>query len=96
MGFSPLHLAVINNHVDLCDVLIRAGIGKDGRTKVDRTPLHFAAYHGHFEILKILLYSGVEVDCKDMVRKIQICCHIIFLKLKKDLYFKYSMKILKY
>lgn len=57
----------MNNHYDTCDILIRAGVGKDGRTKVDRTPLHFAAYEGFYQVAKLLLMHGADVDCRDMV-----------------------------
>lgn len=50
-----------------CEVLLRAGISKDARTKVERTPLHMAAYEGHSEVVELLLKHGAEVNAKDMV-----------------------------
>ncbi|XP_018321808.1 GA-binding protein subunit beta-1 [Agrilus planipennis] len=67
LGTSPLHLAAQNNHLDVCCLLLRAGISKDARTKVDRTPLHMAAYKGHYEIVECLLTNGAEVNCKDLL-----------------------------
>lgn len=67
LGTSPLHFAALNNHLDTCEVLLRAGISRDARTKVDRTPLHMAAYEGHVTIVNILIYNGAEVDARDMV-----------------------------
>ncbi|XP_055619896.1 GA-binding protein subunit beta-2 [Toxorhynchites rutilus septentrionalis] len=68
LGTSPLHLASRHNHVDTCKVLLRAGISKDSKTKVDRTPLHFAVYQGNIEIVELLLNSKCEVDAKDMLK----------------------------
>lgn len=68
LGTSPLHVAATNNHHDTCDALIKAGISKNARTKVDRTPLHFAVYEGHENIVRLLLQHDCEVDAKDMLR----------------------------
>lgn len=68
LGTSPLHLASRYNHVDTCKVLLRAGISKDSKTKVDRTPLHFAVYQGNVEIVELLLSSKCEVDARDMLK----------------------------
>lgn len=67
LGMSALHFAVINNHKKICDLLLRGGIGKDGRTKADRTPLHFAVYHGHEAIVRLLLERKCDVNARDMV-----------------------------
>lgn len=68
MGTSPLHLAALNNHLEVCEILIRAGICKDSRTKVDRTPLHMAAYEGHIDIVECLLKNNADYDCRDLVK----------------------------
>lgn len=53
--------------METCEVLLRAGISKDARTKVDRTPLHFAVFEGHEKIVELLLLNKCEIDPKDMV-----------------------------
>lgn len=68
LGTSPLHLAARYNHVETCKVLLRAGISKDSKTKVDRTPLHFAAFQGNVDIVELLLNAKCEVDAKDMLK----------------------------
>lgn len=70
LGTSPLHFAALHNHLDTCEVLLRAGISRDARTKVDRTPLHMAAYEGHLAIGEMLILNAADVDAKDMVIKI--------------------------
>lgn len=67
LGTSPLHLAAMHNHLETCEVLLRAGISKDARTKVDRTPLHLAVYEGHEAIVELLLRNKCDVNAKDMV-----------------------------
>ena len=67
MGTSALHLAAQRNHTETAEVLLRAGISRDARTKVDRTPLHMAAYEGHHEMAQLLLKYGADVDSRDMV-----------------------------
>ena len=58
LGSSPLHFAAMNGHYGTCEVLLRAGISRDARTKVDRTPLHLAAQEGHADLVELLLRHG--------------------------------------
>ena len=53
--------------METAEILLRAGISRDARTKVDRTPLHMAAYEGHYEMVQLLINYGADVDSKDMV-----------------------------
>ena len=69
LGTSPLHFATQFGHIDTAEVLLRAGISRDARTKVDRTPLHVAAQEGHVEIVDMLIQHSADVDARDMV-----CC----------------------
>ncbi|ERL92223.1 hypothetical protein D910_09542, partial [Dendroctonus ponderosae] len=69
LGTSPLHLAAQNNNVEVCEALLKGGILKDARNKVDRTPLHLAAYEGHYGTTETLLKHGADINCKDMVRE---------------------------
>lgn len=67
LGTSPLHFSAQFGHVGTAEVLLRAGISRDARTKVDRTPLHVAAQEGHVDIVNILLQHAADIDAKDMV-----------------------------
>ncbi|XP_056630096.1 GA-binding protein subunit beta-1 [Diorhabda sublineata] len=67
LGTSPLHLSAQNNHFEITEILLRAGISKDARTKVDRTPLHMACYEGHINIVEILLEHGADINCRDLL-----------------------------
>lgn len=55
LGTSPLHLAAQYGHYSTAEVLLRAGVSRDARTKVDRTPLHMAAAEGHTSIVELLV-----------------------------------------
>ncbi|KAK3511539.1 hypothetical protein QTP70_009341 [Hemibagrus guttatus] len=68
LGASPLHLAAQYGHRSTAEVLLRAGICKDARTKVDRTPLHMAATEGHELIVDLLIRNGADVNAKDMLK----------------------------
>ncbi|KAI4498562.1 hypothetical protein M0802_006268 [Mischocyttarus mexicanus] len=68
LGTSALHFAAKYNHTDTAEVLLRAGISRDARTKVDRTPLHLAAYEGHHHMAQLLLKFGADVDSRDMLK----------------------------
>jgi len=67
LGNTALHYAALNGHMELCKVLIRAGVTRDAHTKVNRTPLHLAAQEGHLPVVELLLSSGADVHATDMV-----------------------------
>lgn len=68
LGTSPLHFASQYGHLGTAEILLRAGISRDARTKVDRTPLHVASQEGHLEIVELLLRNGADVEAKDMLK----------------------------
>ncbi|XP_016392748.1 GA-binding protein subunit beta-1 isoform X1 [Sinocyclocheilus rhinocerous] len=68
LGTSPLHLSAQFGHYSTTEVLLRAGVSRDARTKVDRTPLHMAASQGHTRIVELLLKHGADVNAKDMLK----------------------------
>ncbi|XP_063437017.1 GA-binding protein subunit beta-1-like isoform X1 [Mytilus trossulus] len=68
LGTSPLHFATQFGHHDTAEVLLRAGISRDARTKVDRTPLHVAAQEGHNDIVELLIQHAADIDAKDMLK----------------------------
>ncbi|KAM6967640.1 GA-binding protein subunit beta-1-like [Aplochiton taeniatus] len=68
LGTSPLHLAAQYGHHSTAEVLLRAGVSRDARTKVDRTPLHMAATEGHTSIVELLVRSGADINAKDMLK----------------------------
>uniref|UniRef100_A0A8C5R3Q2 GA binding protein transcription factor subunit beta 2 n=1 Tax=Leptobrachium leishanense TaxID=445787 RepID=A0A8C5R3Q2_9ANUR len=67
LGNSPLHMAAQYGHYTTVKVLLRAGISRDARTKVDRTPLHMAATDGHLHVVELLITNGANINAKDML-----------------------------
>lgn len=67
VGTTALHCAVAGNQLETVELLLRAGIQVDYKTKVDRTPLHLAAYYGHAEIVRKLLEKNCKVDPHDFL-----------------------------
>lgn len=68
LGTTPLHFAAKHNHLDTCQVLLRGGLSKDARTKVDRTPLHLAVFEENIEIVELLLLHKCNPNSKDMLK----------------------------
>uniref|UniRef100_A0A0A1X959 GA-binding protein subunit beta-1 n=1 Tax=Zeugodacus cucurbitae TaxID=28588 RepID=A0A0A1X959_ZEUCU len=68
LGMSALHFAAMNNQYEVCDALLKGGINKDSKTKVDRTPLHMACFYGNERIVELLLSKKCVVNPRDMLR----------------------------
>ncbi|XP_003727324.1 GA-binding protein subunit beta-1 [Strongylocentrotus purpuratus] len=68
LGLSPLHWAAKHGHISTAEVLIRAGVSRDARTKVDRTPLHMACQEGHQQVAEVLIAAGADIDAQDMLK----------------------------
>ncbi|XP_044065489.1 GA-binding protein subunit beta-2-like isoform X2 [Siniperca chuatsi] len=68
LGSSPLHLAAQYGHHSTAKVLLRAGVSRDARTKVDKTPLHMAASEGHSIVVDLLVQNGADINAKDMLK----------------------------
>lgn len=68
LGTSPLHMACRNGHKSTAEVLLRAGVSRDARTKVDQTPLHVSCMAGHLNIVEMLLSHSASVNATDMLK----------------------------
>ena len=62
-GWTPLLLAVSNNHLDLVDEMIRE-LGADPNLPNEdgKTPIYIAARNGYSGIIKVLLKNGADVN----------------------------------
>lgn len=52
---SPLHLAAQYGRYAMAEVLLRAGVSRDVRMKVDHTPLHVAMADSCAHIVELLI-----------------------------------------
>lgn len=61
-GWTPLHLAVVENNVEAVRILLEQGATAGKRSRGGDTPLHFAAKYGHVGCAEILLEGGALVN----------------------------------
>ena len=62
-GRTPLSIAAIRGHENVCGVLLKAGAAVDHVSKYNGdTPLYWAAYGGHDKVCELLLEAGAAVD----------------------------------
>ncbi|XP_034824025.1 ankyrin repeat domain-containing protein 39-like [Maniola hyperantus] len=65
-GYTALHYAARNGHVDICSVLIENGACINTQTRSGKaTPLHKAAAAGKEETVKYLIQHGAQLDLQD-------------------------------
>ncbi|CAH3195151.1 unnamed protein product, partial [Porites evermanni] len=65
-GWTPLHLAALNNHPYVLKYLLEQGALVDPRDKLRRTPLFLASENGGTEAAKVLIDNGANVTAKDV------------------------------
>ena len=65
-GFSPLHWAAKEGHLNLVTLLIQRGARVNATNMGDDTPLHLATAHGHRDIVNLVKpsLSKLSVDLK--------------------------------
>jgi ankyrin repeat protein len=63
-GWTPLHYAAINGHIEIAGLLLQNGAEVNAKDKNGKTPLHWAAYRGHFDILHLLVENGADLEAQ--------------------------------
>ena len=53
-GWTPLHDAAKNGHLEICRLIAQHLEDKNPRDVIGWTPLHWAAEHGHFKICQLI------------------------------------------
>uniref|UniRef100_H3D007 Uncharacterized protein n=1 Tax=Tetraodon nigroviridis TaxID=99883 RepID=H3D007_TETNG len=65
-GFSALHLAALNNHRDVAEILIKEGrCDINIRNNRNQTPLQLAVTQGHTDLVQLLVAEGADVNMED-------------------------------
>ena len=65
-GYTPLHLAALNNHHEVATLLIsKGGANVDQQNLNMQTSLHLAVERQHQEIVRLLVNSGANLNLKD-------------------------------
>lgn len=73
-GVTPLHVAVLNGHLEIVKLLIADGANVNAKYNDNivpcmfcrgGTPLHVAAFYGRKDIAELLIASGADVNAKN-------------------------------
>lgn len=69
-SFTPLHLAVLSGHPDVCKVLLATGAksrqsASPGQVTGNKRLLHIAADCGHHQVCEVLLAAGANVNASN-------------------------------
>jgi len=65
-GWTPMHVASNEGHVELIEVFAEFGGNLDCRSKNLRTPLHVACIRGNFGVIKALIQKEVDINAQDL------------------------------
>ena len=71
-GYTPLHEAVSNGHLDILKLLLRKQADVNSRANSGYTPLHLAASLGHVNCVRVLLDNGADIANTDEYGKTPI------------------------
>ncbi|KAL8916890.1 MAG: hypothetical protein Q9208_008292 [Pyrenodesmia sp. 3 TL-2023] len=63
-GLAPLHIAAVNGHVDVIQLLLKNGADVDLRSSYDKTALNNAASGAHAEAVRIILDAGAQTSVR--------------------------------
>jgi ankyrin repeat protein len=64
-GYTPLHKAAMENHVEIARLLVDAGCLLEEKNKWQRTPILQAAKNGQMEALKFLISKNCDLFARE-------------------------------
>nr|CAG4652152.1 EOG090X0D3U [Triops cancriformis] len=65
-GYTALHLAALNNHVEVAELLVRQGKARTDLQNVNlQTALHLAVERQHTQIVRLLVREGCNLNLPD-------------------------------
>jgi hypothetical protein len=64
-GWTPLHCAALNGHIEISRLLLQNGADVNLKSNDGFTPLHWAASHGHIDILHLLVENGADLEAQE-------------------------------
>lgn len=65
-GYTALHLAALNNHVEVAELLVHQGRANMNLQNVNlQTPLHLAVERQHTQIVRLLVREGCNLNIPD-------------------------------
>ena len=83
-GNTPLHLAVIHNHVKVVSYLIQYNANVAYQNRDGTTSLHLACLHGSISIVNILIENGGDVLEEDELGRSSL--HYAYLRYEMIMY----------
>ncbi|CAF0703560.1 unnamed protein product [Brachionus calyciflorus] len=66
-GLNALHLATLNNDLEMVKYLVENKADVNSRSNLNRTPLHYACLNGFYELAKYLLENNSEINAVDFL-----------------------------
>jgi hypothetical protein len=63
-GWTPLHWAALNGHVEITRLLLQNGAEVNAESNGGWTPLHWAASQGYIDILHLLVENGADLEAQ--------------------------------
>ncbi|XP_061707251.1 E3 ubiquitin-protein ligase MIB1 [Cydia pomonella] len=64
-GYTALHLAALNNHAEVAELLVRGGARPDLQNANLQTALHLAVERQHTQIVRLLVSHGADLNICD-------------------------------
>lgn len=64
-GYTALHLAALNNHAEVAELLVRGGVDPDLQNANLQTALHLAVERQHTQIVRLLVAHGANINICD-------------------------------